>query len=284
MRHLDNDVLHNYRAQTYRLLPGAALTNKKEAIAYVKERGFIFFWPIRGIELPSLWTATAGDRPVAAEHDDPGHTTWGWKDELLDKHRWYYGKLLRGKATLISLEILPNFYVLSKRVAELDDYMLAYEEGQLTREARVLADVLLNKGAQHTIELRRLAHMSASSSKARFLRALTELQRGLWVLPIGIAQAGSWRYAFIYELFDRWLPEVIARAKDIKIREARSRLLRSYINSVGVLALKDVRKLFGWPEKGVVKTLSQLEEMGDVLRLDDDRWATYRLFPNGKIE
>ena len=278
MTHLDNDVLQSYRSQTYRLLPGAALASKEDAVAYLDERGFMFFWPIRGVDLPSLWTATAGDRPVAAEHDDPGHVTWGWKDDLLDKRRWYYGKLLRRKATLVSLEMLPFFYALSPRVAELDDYRLAYEEGKLTREARVLADVLLKHGAQHTIDLRRLAHMSASTSKARFLRALTELQRGFWVLPIGIARAGSWRYAFIYELFDRWFPRIYKRARGIHTQEARSHLLLTYINSVGALMVKDVRKLFGWREEEIIKTLSQLEDFEDVLHLNDDRWATTRLF------
>ena len=278
MTHLDNDVLQSYRNQTYRLLPGAALASKEDAVAYLDERGFMFFWPIRGVDLPSLWTATAGDRPVAAEHDDPGHVTWGWKDDLLDKRRWYYGKLLRRKATFVSLEMLPFFYALSPRVAELDDYRLAYEEGKLTREARVLADVLLKHGAQHTIDLRRLAHMSASTSKARFLRALTELQRGLWVLPIGIARAGSWRYAFIYELFDRWFPRIYKRARGIHTQEARSHLLLTYINSVGALMVKDVRKLFGWREEEIIKTLSQLEDFEDVLHLNDDRWATTRLF------
>ena len=278
MVHLDNDVLQNYRAQTYRLLPGAALTSKEDAIAYVEERGFMFFWAIRGIDLPSLWTATAGDRPVAAEHDDPGHITWGWKDDLLDKRLWYYGKLLRGKATLVSLKTLPIFYALSTRVAELDDYRLAYEEGKLTREARVLADVLFNRGSQHTIELRRLAHMSASTSKARFLRALTELQRGLWVLPIGVARAGSWRYAFIYELFDRWFPEIYKLARGIQPQEARLRLLRSYMDSVGALMVKDVRKLFGWREEEIIETLYQLEDSKDALHFDDGRWATIKLF------
>lgn len=282
MAHLDNDVLQNYRTQTYRLLPGAALTSKEDALAYLEERGLMYFWPIRGVDLPSLWTATAGDRPVAAEHDDPGHVTWGWKDDLLDKRRWYYGKLLRGKATLVNLKTLPHFYALSKRVAELDDYRLAYEEGKLTREARVLADVLLNHGAQHTIELRRLAHMSASNSKARFLRALTELQRGLWVLPIGVARAGSWRYAFIYELFDRWFPGIYKLARGIHRQEARSHLLRSYINSVGALMVKDVRKLFGWRDEEIIKTLSQLEDSEDALHLDDDRWATTKLFQKNK--
>jgi hypothetical protein len=278
MVHLDDNVLQNYRARTYRIRPGAALTSKEDAVAYVEERGFMFFWAIRGIDLPSLWTATAGDRPVAAEHDDPGHVTWGWKDDLLDKHRWYYGKLLRGKATLVSLTTLPFFYALSSRVAELDDYRLAYEEGKLTREARVIADVLLNHGAQHTIELRRRAHMGASASKARFLRALTELQRGLWVLPIGVARAGSWRYAFIYELFDRWFPEIYKRARGIPPKEARSHLLSSYINSVGALSVRDVRKLFGWREEEIIETLCQLEDSEDAIQLDDGRWATIKLF------
>lgn len=278
MIHLDDNLLQNYRARTYRLLPGAALTSKEDAVAYVAERGFMFFWAIRGIDLPSLWTATAGDRPVAAEHDDPGHVTWGWKDDLLDKRRWYYGKLLRRKATLVSLKTLPFFYALSSRVAELDDYRLAYEEGKLTRAARVIADVLLKHGAQHTIELRRRAHMSASTSKARFLRALTELQRGLWVLPIGVARAGSWRYAFIYELFDRWFPEIYKRARGIPHKEARSYLLRSYMDSVGALRVRDVHKLFGWREEEIIETLYQLEDSEDALQLDDGRWATAKLF------
>jgi uncharacterized protein YcaQ len=278
MAHLDDKTLQTYRAQTYRLLPGTSLTNTEDALAYLEERGFLFFWPIRGIDLPSLWTATAGDRPVAAEHDDPGHITWGWKDELLDKRCWYYGKLLRGKATLVSLQTLPYFYALSKRVAELDDYRLAYEEGQLTREARVLADALLSNGAQHTIELRRLTHMNASSSKSRFLRALTELQRGLWVVPIGIARAGSWRYAFVYELFDRWFPKIFMQEKGITIREARSHLLGLYLDSVGVLTLKDVRKLFGWQDKEISRTFSHLENTRNALPLDDQRWATTKLF------
>jgi hypothetical protein len=282
MADLDTHILQRYRAQTYRLLPGTRLSSKEDAVAYVEERGFMFFWPIRGVDMPSLWTATAGDRPVAAEHDDPGHVTWGWKDDLLDKRCWYYGKLLRGKATLASLATLPNFYALSPRLAELDDYRLAYEDGKLTREARVLADVLFKHGAQHTIELRRLAHMSSTTSKARFLRALTELQRGLWVLPIGIARAGSWRYAFTYELFDRWFPEIYKRARGIRTQAARSHLLRSQINSVGTLTVKDVRKLFGWREEEIKETLSQLEDSSDVLQLDDGRWATAKLFQKNK--
>ncbi|MCK7520523.1 MAG: hypothetical protein MZV64_23930 [Ignavibacteriales bacterium] len=57
-----------------------AFTRHAQASTFVNRRGFVFFWPISGIDLPSLWTAVAGDRPVADKHDDPGHITWGWKD------------------------------------------------------------------------------------------------------------------------------------------------------------------------------------------------------------
>src|SRR3989304_1649218 len=104
--------LKAYRAGTYHLR--ARLRNVKQAVQFANERGFIYFWPITGVELPSLWAAVAGNRPVADEHDDAGHVTWGWKDQSLDKRWWYYGKLLRGKATLVSLKLLPYFYALSE--------------------------------------------------------------------------------------------------------------------------------------------------------------------------
>ena len=108
MAALLKEELQAYRAKTFRLTSGTQLTGIEDALAYVQERGFLTLWPIKGIDLPSLWTAVAGDRPVADEHDDPGHITWRWKDSMLDHRRWYYGKLLRGKATIVSLDVIQR--------------------------------------------------------------------------------------------------------------------------------------------------------------------------------
>ena len=126
MTRVPDKSLQTYRARTYKTAPGTRLQTLDDALAFVEARGFATLWPIQSFDLPSLWTAVAGDRPVADEHDDPGHITWSWKDQMLDKRQWYYGKLLRGKATLVSLEVIPVFYALSDRVAEIDDYRLAY--------------------------------------------------------------------------------------------------------------------------------------------------------------
>ena len=77
---LSIDRILDYRFQTYNFDPKYRLKNKAEAVQFVNTRGYIFFWPITGINLPSLWGAVAGERPVPNEHDDPGHITWDWKE------------------------------------------------------------------------------------------------------------------------------------------------------------------------------------------------------------
>jgi uncharacterized protein YcaQ len=277
MTHLSDEMIQAYCAKTFRFLPGREVTNLNEALEFVVERGFVFLWPIQGVKLPSLWVAVAGLQPVASEHDHPGHVTWGWKDEMLDKRRWYYGKLLRRKATMVSLQVLPYFYALSSRVDEMDDFRIAFEEGKLTHEARAVAEVLLTKGAQNTIQLRRLAHLSSSSSKSRFEKALSDLQRGLWVLPIGVARAGAWRYAHVYELLDRWLPEIAKKARTISTEDARTHLTGIYLDAVGVSNMKDVAKLFNWRVEEASEALDRLAEAQLATPLDDGRWVTVKL-------
>jgi uncharacterized protein YcaQ len=278
MSQLSDDLIQTYRAKTFRYLPDKKLTNLHEALEFVEERGFIYLWPIQGVDLPSLWAAVAGPQPVAAEHDHPGHVTWGWKDEMLDKRRWYYGKLLRRKSTIVSLQVLPFFYALSSRVDEIDDFDLAFDEGKLTHEARSVAQVLLMQGSQNTIQLRRLAHLSSKSSKSRFDKALSDLQRGLWILPIGVARAGAWRYAHVYELLDRWLPETAQKARRISSEEAQTHLTGKYLDGVGVSDTKEVAKLFGWHTEAATEALDRLGKAQLATQLNDGRWATTKLF------
>ncbi len=269
--------LKAYRAATFRLTARRRLRTPRDALAFVEERGFVFFWTIQGVDLPSLWTAVAGDRPVADQHDDPGHVTWGWKDSLLGQRRWYYGKLLRSRSTMVSLRVLPFFYALSDRVGDLDDYRAGYEDGKLSREARVIADVLLNHGPQHTVALRRLAHLSSEASKSRFDKAIVDLQRGLWVVPIGVAEAGAWRYAFVYELFERWHPDVASQAGLISRPQAEGHVAGLYLDAVGAAAPRAVASLFGWRRSEAETALEDLTRSGRAVHLDDGRWATAKL-------
>jgi hypothetical protein len=253
------DVIQKYRGHTFRLLPHLRLTNPGEAAEFVKERGFIYFWPIKGITLPSLWTAVAGERPVADAHDDPGHVTWGWKDDALGKRIWYYGKILRKKATLVSLEVAPYFYALSENYGNPEeDVRIAYQEGRLILESKAVFETLVDNGPMDTISIRRATRLTSKESNARFERALAQLQSDFKILPVGISDAGAWHYAFIYDLVNRHYPEIPEKARFIKEKEARQKLLELYFRSVGIAQKQEISKLFGWRQKELETALTSL--------------------------
>ncbi len=277
MKKIDPEDILSYRARTFRTGLKDQLRSVDDAIDFVNARGFVFLWAVKGVDLPSLWKAVAGDRPVESDHDDPGHITWGWKDSMLGEKVWYYAKLLRGKATFVSLNTIPYFYALSERVGDLDDYTLAYDEGRLSWEEKSVADAILNHGALHTLELRRRSYLDAAGSKSRFDRAITSLQRGLWILPVGIARAGAWKYAFIYELVDRWYPQILDDARKISLRDAYKELTSVYLDSVGAIEPVKIARFFRWKIDVVKRALEDLENAAMAFAVEDGRWATSKL-------
>jgi hypothetical protein len=106
-----------------------------------------------------------------------------------------------------------------------DDYLQEYEDGLMTAEAKAIYEAILENGPLDTVQLRREARMSAESAKSRFDRALVELRVGLKVLPIGVAEAGARRYAFVYEIVQRHFTDLPAQACPIGRGEARRALV-----------------------------------------------------------
>jgi hypothetical protein len=255
------------RELNYHRTPERRLRTVDEARAFVDEVGFCHFWPIKGIETTNLFHAIAGRvRPVPMAHDDPDISKcWGWKDQSLDKRWWYYGKLLRRRATMVSLDLLPTFYALSENYGDLRDYLEEYRAGTMTAEAKGIYEALLEHGPLDTVRLRREARMSAEATKARFERGLVELQVGLKVLPVGVAEAGAWRYAFVYDILQRHFPDLPAQARSIKRGEARCALVRRYLDSVVFAHRSMVGKVFHvlrWTARELERAIAALIEEG----------------------
>ena len=250
--------LKTHRTRTFLLPPSKRLSTPAQALTFVNRRGFVFFWPIAGINLPSLWTAVAGDRPVADAHDDPGHITWRWKDGALGRKVWYYAKILRRKATMVSLKVAPYFYALSENYGSPEeDYLLAYEEGRMPQSAKQVYETLLKEGAMNTLDLRRAAKL-ANAKESEFSKALEILQADFKILPVGVAEAGAWKYSFIYEIVPRHFPELPEQARHIGEGEARMKLLELYFESVGAAQERDAVKLLGWKRELVTRAVAGL--------------------------
>ena len=269
MEPVSKEWVTSQREIRYRHTLALRLQTVEDARAFVNEVGFCHFWPIKGVEMPNLFHAIAGRvRPVPMAHNDPDLSKcWGWKDRSLGQRWWYYGKLLRRRATLVSLDMLPHFYACSENYGGLDDYLEEYRAGTLTLEAKQIYEALLEHGPLDTVRLRKEARMSAESAKARFERALTELQVGLKVLPIGVAEAGAWQYAFIYEIVQRHLPDLPGQARQIKRSEARQALVARHIDNVIAADQSAIGRVFHvlqWTPRDLERTIAALLAAGVV--------------------
>jgi len=273
MKTIRREQIEQERERRYHRTEALRLQTVEQARAWVNEVGFCFLWPIKGIEMPNLYHAIAGrPRPITFEHGDPDMSAcWGWKDGALGHKWWYYGKLLRRKATLVSLDLLPYFYVCSENYGDLDDYLEEYRAGTLTAEARQIYEALLKHGPLDTVRLRRESWLSADRSKSRFERALVELQVGLKVLPIGVARAGAWKYAFVYDIVQRHLPDLPEQARHIRRSEARRCLVQRYLEDVVAADCKMIARVFHvlrWTPSELDRTIAALIREGAVREVE----------------
>ncbi len=248
MRVPTKSAINAAREARYRRRMNLRVKTKEEAIDFINDASFSFLFPIQNVEMPSLWDAIAGRvvKTSASHHGYEIDRTWGWKDDALDKRIWYYGKLIRDKATLVSLDFLPNFYALSENYGDYEhDYLEEYKAGTLTAEAKSIYEALLKHGALDAIRLRRESHMSSDSAKGRFDKALTDLQTGLKVLPVGVAPVGAWKYAFIYEILPRWFPDIPDRARKIGRADAKRAIIDQYLRNVIATTPQSIARVFG---------------------------------------
>jgi hypothetical protein len=135
----------------------------------------------------------------------------------------------------------------------------------MTAEAKQIYEALLEKGPLDKLRLRRATHMQSKRSKYRFDRALVELQVGLKVLPIGVAEVGAWNYAFTYEIVQRYYPDLPEKARPIKRSQARRTLVARYLDNVVAADRKMIEKvfhIFRWRKIELDRTLETLRQEG----------------------
>jgi hypothetical protein len=268
MTSITADWLAQRRVYNYRRTHERRVQTVEAARAFVEEVGFCHFWPCKGVEIPNLFHAIAGrERSVPSEHNDPDiGKCWGWKDDSLDKRWWYYGKLIKGRASMVSLDLLPHFYACSENYGDYEhDFLDEYRDGRIPIEAKNIYEALLLNGPLDTVELRKRAHMASDSAKYKFDKTLTELQVQLKVVPVGISPVGAWKYAFIYELVPRWYPDLADRARPIARRAAQRTLSLRHLQNVVALSRSELfaaLDVLGWSKHEFEAVVASMIEAG----------------------
>lgn len=258
--------LQSWRDERYRRLPHLRVRTEDEALAFLNDVGLANLFSAAEMELPSLWEAICGGpRSIPEHHDDYElGLTWEWKDTLPARKAILYGKFLRKKPVFIALDIAPHFYALSGNFGELDDYLQEYEEGRLGEEAKRVYEALLAHGALPTSHLRREARLASKENAPRFDRALAELQMGFKIVKVGISDANRWGYCYVYDLFIRQFPDVVAQSRAISENQAADVILARYLATVGASTPAQLLRLFGWEPWRLERSLERLARAGAI--------------------
>jgi hypothetical protein len=257
--------LCDWRAERYRLRPNLKVHTEEQAVAFLNDVGCAFLFRQVGVTLPSLWQAINGrERDIPSHHHDHAlGLTWTWKDTLPARKAVWYGKLLKGKPTFVSLDLLPAFYALSSNFGELDDYQEQYADGRMSSEARTVYEAILQAGPSSTAALRRTTNMMGGGDAARrFERAIAELQADLKIVKCGTAEDNRWKYCYVYDALLRWHPALAEQARLLTGRQAMIQILTRYLRAVIAAPLSSLVALFGWDLARTGRLAQELQEQG----------------------
>lgn len=266
------EQVERWRDKVHRRRPSLAVSSKKQALNFVNSVGFCFAFKAEHSELPCLWHATAGQRQPtvpAHTHIDPAISfVWEMKEVLPAERRLYYGRLLKHRPTMVSLEYLPYFYALSGRSGQKREYTREFTQGKLTRAAKEVMDALMDSPPQNTKGLKLATGLESRARRVEFDKALSELQEKMFVVKIA-EEHGP--FSFVWAPMTQVFPEEIRKARRISTDEARERILDRYFRNQYVASVAAIHRLFRWNKQEIFRALGQLMRKGIVggnVRLD----------------
>src|SRR5207244_6315648 len=193
---------------------------------------------------------------------------WGWKDELAEGKRLYYGKLLVRKPTFVSMKMLPVFYATFGRAGDPDDHLDDVRGGRLSEIARRVIEFLAQNGETQTKRMRAALGITSQEGKTDYAKAVEELQRLMYVARVKAVGEGREDYNYTYDLFVRRYPEIAKKAERIASNDAMTTLLRRLLELAGGVSTKQVKRLFEWDDERTERTIARLESKRGVARVD----------------
>ena len=224
--------------------------------------GLGLLYPNDDLVLPSLWEALTGRQEVDwAIRDDGGSfvdwtpdmaRVWAWKDDLPEQRLVCAGKHLGGRASLVSLRLLPALYALTGRAGKPDDF----RSEELSPVERDVAVALLENGPTSSAEL---PHVVGHERK-RTHAAADRLQRRLIVTAAGRQERDRGWPAVILDILPHRYGE---RLRPLPRQEdARTDLAAAVLRSAREISAADLAAVIGGTRKEAAAALDRLAGQG----------------------
>ena len=241
----------DYRRQLWRSGPGTGVATVQEAAAFVRRVGLCLLFGCGQIPLPKLELC-----------GPPDFEWWEWKDRLQELRRAYLGRVVRRKATLVALDLLPAFLGLYYAGGGVEVYDEEHQRGRLSDDAWRIGEHLSRHGPTPVDQLRRTLVPPGPAGTRRFHRALDEMQEKFKTVTVGRVQK-HWSVRIIGLLSD-WAPPELLREAQALARDpqaARQRILGRAVRAAGVLGVREAAVMFGWEQADAEGTAARLANL-----------------------
>ncbi len=227
--------IEEYRDARWRREATQQVESAYDAERFIERVGFAACMTDSRRPGPSLYIAVCGRRdavmPRNVQTDPESSQTWRIKDELIARGKVYYAKLSRGKATFVAPRILPYFQAIWG-VRKVD------EPRRLTTTARKVLHALRKEWEMATADLRQDAGIT---DRARFNRALDELQAAMLVVPSAVFYQP--KFTYIWTLAVGRFPAELRRRvnRDVALRE----IARAFLTGAGMTFRGELARVTG---------------------------------------
>ena len=230
-------AVDDFRDRTWCREDARRIESAHQAERFVERVGFAACMTDSRRPGPSLYVAVCGRRdavmPRNVQTDEEASHTWRLKDELVRRGKVYYAKLSRGKAMFIAPRMLPYFHALwgLKRTDEA---------AALSEPARAILRVLRREWEMATSDLRA---DSGVTDRARFTKALDELQAAMLVVPSEVLY--SPKFTYIWTLGVGRFPDELRKqvSRTLAVRE----IARCFLTTAGTTLPGELARVIGLP-------------------------------------
>src|SRR6185436_5937004 len=232
-----------YRDRMWRRDPENRVEDVYAAERFIEEVGFCEALTDSRRPGPSLYLAVCGRRdahmPRNVQKDPESRLAWTIKDEVMRRGRYFYGKVVKGHATFITPRLLPFFSALWGVPQRL-------EKTVLSDDAQVILKIMRREWEMATRDLR---EESGIKERARFDRAMVQLQKTLKIIPSDVVYEPTFTYIWsIPEArFADQLGETVEREAALK------EIARAYLLGAGMTLRGELARVTGLrsPEAGL---------------------------------
>jgi hypothetical protein len=229
------DEIEEYRDERWQREGAGSIETAAQAERFIESVGFASCLTDSRKPGPSLYVAVCGRRdavmPRNVQKDPECSHTWMLKDEILRRGKVYYGKLSRGKATLLAPRMIPHFRALWG-IRRREETM------RLSVAAHAVLKALRKEWEMASADLRA---DSGILDRRQFTLALDELQAAMIVVPTDVIYEP--KFTYLWGLAEERFPKELSRT--VSRRTALREVARCFLDGAGLTVRGELARVTG---------------------------------------